>query len=365
MKIYISFLRCLILMVVLTIIGGCTDTPDYGDDVRGNFDALVEIIDTRYCFLDEKGIDWQATAEKYRSELRDDMSQLELFDVCSRMLDELQDGHVNLSSRFDVSYYRKWWSDYPQDFNLRTLQEYYLKFDYRTVSGMNYKVLEDGIGYIYLPSFASAVSKTSLDYVLAYLEIAKCEVLILDIRNNGGGLLTNVDVLVERFIDKEIPGGFIRHKTGPGHNDFSEPYAISYKPAEEGRIMWHKPVIVLTNRSCYSAANDFVAVLKTLPQVKIAGAKTGGGGGMPFSSELPNGWSIRFSACPINNIWDESVEGGIEPSEGYECHTSAEELASGKDGILDFAIEKARKSLSPVLPTEEGARRAMGLFHKN
>ena len=46
------------------------------------------------------------------------------------MLDELKDGHVNLSSSFNTSYYRRWWSDYPQDFNFRTLQQYYLGFDY-------------------------------------------------------------------------------------------------------------------------------------------------------------------------------------------------------------------------------------------
>lgn len=255
------------------------------------------------------------------------------------MLDELKDGHVNLSSSFNTSYYRRWWSDYPQDFNFRTLQQYYLGFDYQTTSGIIYKKLSDKVGYMYYPSFSSGISQTSLDYVLAWLY--DCNVLIIDIRDNGGGLLTNIDVLVGRLITREISGGFIRHKTGPGHNDFSEPFEIRYKPAEESRVKWLKPVIVLTNRSCFSSANDFVATVKGLDSIWIVGAKTGGGGGLPFSSELPNGWGVRFSACPITDRNGRSTEYGIAPDEGCEVHATAEELAQGHDAILDFAIRKA------------------------
>ncbi|MDE6683441.1 MAG: peptidase S41, partial [Muribaculaceae bacterium] len=263
----------------------------------------------------------------------------------SDLLDELQDGHVNLSSRFSTSYYRKWWTDYPQDFNLRTLQQYYLDFDYMSVSGMNYKMLPDSIGYIYCPSFSNQISETSLDYVFAVLYgVEKAKGMIIDIRNNGGGLLTNINTLVGRFIDKEICGGYIRHKTGPSSNAFSEPYKITFKPADNTHVRYQGPIIVLTNRSCYSAANNFVAVMKSLPNVRICGARTGGGGGLPFSSELPNGWAIRFSACPITDSDDKPTEFGIDPSKGYEVHCTEEELAQGKDAILDFAIEVYRKA---------------------
>ncbi len=89
--------------------------------------------------------------------------------------------------------------------------------------------------------------------------------------------------------------------------------------------------------------------MKTLPNVLIVGARTGGGGGLPFSSELPNGWGIRFSACPISDINDESIEFGIDPSPGCEVHCSEQELAEGKDSILDFALELLKK----ISETEE------------
>lgn len=327
-----------ILILTATGLGACTDEPDYKNDPYGNFDALVEILDTRYCFFREKGIDWHSVAEKYRREVTPDMNVVELFQLCSAMLDELKDGHVNLTSEFSTSYYRNWWSDYPQDFDLRTIQQYYLGFNYFQTSGIMYWVLEDNIGYMYYPSFSSGIGQLNLDYIMALL--SDTDALIIDIRDNGGGLLTNIDVLVSRFIDHDIKGGTIMHKTGPAHDDFSEPYQIVYHPASEGRISWkdQKPVYVLTNRSCFSAANDFVAVMKTLPNVTIVGARTGGGGGLPFSSELPNGWAVRFSASPIYAPDGSLTEFGIEPSEGCEIHCTAEELASGRDAILDFAI---------------------------
>lgn len=333
----------------------CHEAPDYKDDPQGNFDALWDILDGHYCFFEEKDVDWEAVGHRYREEITGETNTVKLFDICSRMLDELQDGHVNLVSQFNTSYYRRWWSDYPQDFNLRTLQQYYLGFDYRTTSGIIYKRLSEKIGYMYYPSFSSGISQTSLDYVLASLY--DCDVLIIDIRDNGGGLLTNIGVLVGRLITREISGGFIRHKTGPGHRDFSEPFEIRYKPSDEGRVKWLKPVIVLTNRSCFSSANDFVATVKGLDGIFIAGARTGGGGGLPFSSELPNGWSIRFSACPITDREGRSTEGGIDPDEGCEVHAPAEELAQGRDAILDFAIRKGEAMSHSVAPASGACRR--------
>lgn len=343
----------------MAAVTSCHDAPEYSNDLYGNFDALWNIMDQRYCYFEEKGVDWDEIGRKYRARLdKDGMNVVDYFDLCTEMLDELKDGHVNLSSNFNTSYYRKWWTDYPQDFNLRTLREYYLGFDYLTTSGMSYKMLPDSIGYVYIGSFSNSISELNLDYMLAYLHKAKG--LIIDIRDNGGGMLTNIRTLVSRFIDRTVPGGYIIHKTGPGHNDFSEPYPYEYEPADENRIRYYGPILLLTNRSCYSAANDFTAVMKTLPNVAVVGARTGGGGGMPFSSELPIGWSLRLSACPLLDPEGNPTENGIDPTPGGEMHSPAVELAEGRDAILDFAIavmlrlqeeeDDAKKDIRKYLP---------------
>lgn len=336
-KIFTKFLILLSLTMSGTIFTSCHDAPDYKNDMTGNFDALCDIVADRYCFFDEKGIDWESLCRQYRAQITPETTTIQLFQIMSELLDELKDGHVNLTSRFSTSYYRKWWSDYPQDFNLRTIQQYYLNFDWFQTSGITYKMLPDKIGYMYYPSFSSGISDSSLDYILAILHESKG--LIIDIRNNGGGLLTNIDKLVARFVSRPFTGGYIRHKTGPEPNAFSDPYPIEYKPAENGRLQYGGPIVILTNRACYSAANNFVAVMKDLADVWICGAKTGGGGGLPFSSELPNGWAIRFSACPITDAADQPTEFGIDPTPGFEVHATEEDLAKGKDEILDFAID--------------------------
>lgn len=336
----LRLLNILLLPTMALIMTACHDEPHFDNDPLGNFDALAHIIDTRYCFLNEKDIDWQEITSRYRKRISPNLTEIQTFAICAQMLDELKDGHVNLSSRFNTSYYRKWWTDYPQNFNMRTLEENYLNFEWQTTSGMIYKVIEGDIGYIYYPSFSYTVSESALDYIL--ISMWNCRAIIFDIRDNGGGQLTNVSTIAGRFINDKTIGGYIYHKTGPGHSDFSKPYPVEYSPTK-GHLHWDRPVYILTNRSCFSSANDFVAVMKEIPTVKIVGAKTGGGGGLPFTSELPYGWAIRFSACPLTDAHGVSIEDGIDPTPGYECTSSDTQLADGIDAILDFAIRAAKQ----------------------
>ena len=272
---------------------GCHEVEEWDNNPKGNFEALWTILDEHYCFFKEKSVDWNAVHDKYASKVSDEMTSKELFFVCADMLDELKDGHTNLSSSFNTSYYRKWWSDYPDNYNERLVEQYYLNFNFLSAAGLDYAILPQNVGYVRYSSFVNPIGEGNLDNVLFYLD--PCDALIIDIRNNGGGNMTNVETLVRRFITERILAGYISHKTGPGHDDFSKPYAYYFDPAEKGRIMWGKPMAVLTSRGTFSAANNFVSIMQYLPNVSIIGSTTGGGSGMPFNSELPNGWGVRFS----------------------------------------------------------------------
>lgn len=328
----------LLSILLLTALGlqSCHSMEEYTDDPRGNFEALWSILDEHYCFFEQKDVDWGKVHDTYSRRISDKMTREELFIVCADMLAELRDGHVNLSAPFNTSYYRAWWSDYPQNFSKRLIEESYFNFNYRQSSGMMYGFLENNIGYIYYESFSSPVGEGNLDYALNFLSTANG--LIIDVRDNGGGSLTNVETFVARFIDRPTLVGYISHKTGPGHNDFSEPYAITYRPAEEGRVRWAKPIVVLTNRSTFSAANNFASIMKNLPGVTIVGSVTGGGSGVPFSSELPCGWSIRFSSCSMLDALGESTEAGIAPTEGCAVDLDPTDALNGRDTMLEKAI---------------------------
>lgn len=318
----------------------CHSVEEFENDPEGNFEALWTILDEHYCFFREKGIDWNEVHDKYARQISPAMTQRELFDVCAEMVGELKDGHVNLSSSFDVSYYTQWWSDYPQNYDERLVEEHYFNFGLRTASGLRYEILRDNIGYIRYSSFENGIGEGNLDNVLSYF--STCQGIIIDVRDNGGGDITNVDILVRRFFNERKLMGYLVHKTGPGHDDFSEPYAYYLNPAEEGRIMWSKPVVVLTNRSTFSAANNFVSVMKSIPGVMIVGDTTGGGSGMPYSSELPVGWGIRFSACSVLDPDGNITEFGIEPTPGCKVDLDPLLALDGVDTMLEFAIQKLK-----------------------
>ena len=334
-----KFLKPVAVAAVAAVaLSACHDIEEYSADPRGTFEQLWTILDEHYCFFEQKDIDWDEVHARYAPQISDRMTDEELFGVCSQMLDELRDGHTNLSTPFATSYYRKWWSDYPQNYDARLVEEHYFNFNYRTTGGIDYGILPQNVGYMHYSSFSYGIGEGNLDSVLAFC--ASADGLIIDVRDNGGGSVSNVETLVGRFISERLLAGSIYHKNGPGHNDFSEPYPFYFDPAPAGRIMWGKPVVVLCNRSTFSAANNFVSVMKCLPNVTVVGATTGGGSGMPFSSELTNGWGIRFSASPLRDPQGRLTEFGVAPTEGCEVDLDPYAALEGRDTMLDFAIAR-------------------------
>lgn len=327
--------KLLTALIIALSFSSCHHVEDWGDTAQDNFDALWTIFDTHYCFFEQKGVDWDSIYTVYQPRIKECETWFDFFDLCSDMVNELRDGHVNLTSAFNTSSYGKWWTDYPQNFDGRLIEQYYLKFDSNYRSGLTYKILEDSVAYLRYSSFSISPGETTLDYALYILSPAKG--LIIDVRDNGGGSLDNVGMIVSRFIDHEILAGYITHKTGPGHNDFSEPYAYYYEPAPNPRIHWEKPVVVLTNRSTFSAANNFVSIMRLLPQVTTIGDRTGGGSGIPFYSEIPVGWGVRFSASPVYDAEMHLTEEGLPPD--IHVDLDPEAALQGHDTILDKAID--------------------------
>lgn len=326
----------LIALIIPCVFTSCHDIPEYTNDNSGNFEALWKVLDEHYCFFREKDVDWNEIHTRYAKRISNKMTREELFAVCAEMLDELKDGHTNLSSGFATSYYRKWWSDYPQNYNARIVEQYYFNFNYRSLGPYDYDFLTQNIGYVHCSSFESGLGAGNIDYVLQYFNSAQA--LIFDVRDNGGGNLDNVEDIVNRFIDTRTLAGYMVHKTGPGHDEFSEPYPYYFEPAGDGHLIWRKPVVILANRSTFSAANNFVSIMKLLSNVTVIGSMTGGGSGMPYSSELPCGWGVRFSACSILDARGNTTEFGVAPTEGCAVDMDAQQAVNGHDSILDFAI---------------------------
>ncbi len=326
----------IILIFTVIFLLSCKRTHVRDFTPKTNFEALWEILDQKYCFFEEKNIDWQGVRNIYEAKLSAVRSHVDMFDLFAQMLDTLQDGHVNLYSQFDVSRCRGWFENYPANFDDRLIYSpRYLGNDYRVGGGFHYRTIADGkIGYMRYSSFSSAVSVSSLRYIG---DIFKgCRGIIIDVRNNGGGSLGYSEEFASIFMKESTLTGYIRHKTGKGHSDFSEMQPV-YTP-QNSYIDWSdKQVVLLVNRRCYSATNDFVCRVKPLPNVTVMGGITGGGGGIPSSNELPNGWMVRFSAVQMLDKNRQQIEFGIEPE--IEAELDSADLDNGYDTLIEKAIK--------------------------
>ena len=329
----------LCLTLLLTV--SCVTQEVEENSQTGNFEALWRTLDEHYCFFDYKqqgyGLDWYDVRQKYQPRVNEEaISKKQLFEVLAEMTYELRDGHVNLYAAHDVARYDDWFDKYPMNYS-DSLEHKYLgsSHEYQSSGGLKYRTLDDNIGYLRCASFTTLFGDGNLQEAMRTL--APCNALIVDVRSNGGGLLTAAEKLASLFINEETTAGYMCHKTGKGHNDFSAPERINIKPFVG--IRWQKPVAILSNRRTYSAANSFVMYVKGLPGVTIVGDCTGGGSGMPFTSELPNGWAVRFSACPMFDRNMQQTELGIEPD--VKVNISSEDYTRSVDTI----IETARKIL--------------------
>lgn len=325
------------LILISFSIFACEDNlVKFDNTPHGNFEALWSIIDEHYCFFEYKNIDWNAVKQEYAPRITNEMNNDELFKLLAQMLSELRDGHVNLLAAHDFSRYWKWSQGYPPNFN-KQIQKEYLKNDYSIAGGLIYKIFEDNVGYIYYGSFSSSFSEANLSQII--MRMAICRGIIFDVRDNGGGNLLNANRLCARFFNEKTLIGYISHKLGKGHSDFSKMHP-QYIDSYNG-VRYQKPVIVLANRGCYSAANYFVNIMKYAPNCTVIGDQTGGGSGLPFSSELPNGWGVRFSASPMFNAEKEHIEFGVQPDMRLDMRP--EDIQNNKDTYIETARQMLGK----------------------
>jgi hypothetical protein len=304
------------------------------------FNMMWENIDEHYSFFDYKKINWNAIKAKYAPMVSDSISQDSLFSVLSAMLYELKDGHVNLTTATNRSRNWSWKEEFPDNFNPNFTQKQYLGRDFHATRALPNQILQDSIGYVHYSSFGSGISDGDLDYVLNRFKNTKG--IIIDVRDNGGGSMNLVFKLMSRFVETKTKVGYTYVKNGKGHTDFEAPRPLMVEPAKK-RTPYNKPVVILTNRGCYSATTHFAAFMSLLPNVTLVGDKTGGGGGIPISSDLPNGWQYRFSATYQTLPDGTQIEHGIAPD--VEATTGAQNELEGKDAIIEKGIEVIKEAV--------------------
>jgi len=298
------------------------------------FNELWNLLDQRYALFSIKNVDWNEIKREYSSKITDNMSERELFNSLTNMILNLKDGHVALVSPFDTAVYVRFYTAYSKNFNYNNIVKNYLKNDPKQIGPVIFKVT-DKVGYIYYGSFAESMTDEQLK--LIFDELKDANGLIIDVRNNTGGNTSNAARLVRFLTNEKTLVKYELIKKGIGHTEFFDPQAFYLNPVV---IPYTKPVVILTNRACFSACNDFVLYLSEYPNVKLVGDQTGGGGSIPHNYILSNGWKIQYSATITLSPSKQPVENGIIPDIPIGINSFDE--TSGRDPILEKAFNLLR-----------------------
>ena len=296
------------------------------------FDSVWREFDEHYASFAFKNVDWNILREQYRprvvSAATDDLAAAALGD----MLAELRDVHVNLYTPGKTFGYLGH-LDRPYFFDASLVFNTYVPGSTISPSkNMRWGRISPSIGLIWIPGFGGNGWHNEIDGALDALEGVTH--LILDIRNNGGGSSQTALAIAGRFADQRRLAAFDKFRNGPRHDDFTDFYPRYVEPA--GARRFTGAVWLLTSLRNFSAAEDFILLMRAIPQVTVVGDTSGAGAGYPLYRELPNGWSYRLTESLIYDEEKQLVEpAGIAP-DVFVRFTAADTLAR-----VDVVLERA------------------------
>ncbi|MBN2266862.1 MAG: S41 family peptidase, partial [Candidatus Babeliaceae bacterium] len=195
--------------------------------------------------------------------------------------------------------------------------------------------LENNIGYVHFDCFVNPEKSAEvMDEVVQTFKDA--DAMIVDVRHNSGGNDQVGKVIADRFADDKRLYMVTKIRIGPGYEDFGPPKYWHVEPASPRTFT--KPVILLTDRTSVSAAENFTLAMRVLPHVTIVGDTTSGCHADSKGINLPNGWTVTV---PFNLFLDPNGfcwEGIGIPPDIRQINTK-NDLEAGRDRILELAID--------------------------
>lgn len=273
-----SVVLVLLCAACSTIIG-----PDLPSSPAALFDRVWSDLDLHYSLFVVKQVNWDSLGAVYRPRAVAAQSDDELSATIAGMLSKLEDGHVAWrGSAVDTAHHGVYFDPVNPGPFVRIVRSF--------KSGMSYGTVNGTVGYIAIGSFEGNGWLPEIDAALAALDGANA--IIIDVRNNGGGLLENATGAAGRFADGTTTVAYVRYRNGPAHTDFTAPIAQLVRPTGSRRYL--RKIYLLTGRYTVSAAELFVLSMRALGHTTVVGDTTAGQTGSPVTRELQNGWSYQF-----------------------------------------------------------------------
>ncbi|GAB5534978.1 MAG: S41 family peptidase [Rubricoccaceae bacterium] len=304
----------------------CATPPS--DSPTEVFDYLWHSMDEYYAFFELRGIDWDARRAAIAPRIRDGMSDEDLFDALSDLLDGFNDGHLTLNAEIDGAersystrrskvladalkrgfkaqteietegeFSGRWFFG-----NRRMIRETVL--DSTTVgraSGGNIVWGRRGrIGYIVLggmmgfaedgdESLAGDIAGAHVGMNAALTDLADTDAIVFDLAFNQGGY-DEISLAIASHFANEPTLGLTKYAF---MNEADTRQAFTVEPTPGVRYL--KPVTLLTSDLTVSAAETFTMEMRALPNVTHVGEPTNGALSDILFRPLPNGWTLELS----------------------------------------------------------------------
>ncbi len=198
------------------------------------------------------------------------------------------------------------------------------------ITSVSGQMLDGNIAYIKINSFNEKTG-TQFSQVLYKLLNDGAERIVFDVRDNGGGLVSAVEEVLEDI----LPKGEIAFAT---YNDGEKEPIVTMKDNN----MLNLPMVVLVNGSTASGGELFAQSLRDFAQVPLVGVTTYGKGVMQVTYELEGGGAVTITVATYQTTKTDCYDGiGIMPDFEIELSEEAQSYIDGVDVENDFQLIKA------------------------
>ena len=192
------------------------------------------------------------------------------------------------------------------------MKEYSVVRDIIQVKSVKFKMLDEDYGYIRIVQFQE---KTARDLDNAFKELEKANKgkvlkgLILDLRNDPGGLLEQAVEVSDRFLND----GIIVSIEGRGEKKKTEDSKMKFF-AQKNNGDYLSPLVVLINEGSASASEIVAGALQDYKRAIIVGTKSFGKGSVQTIFPLGDGSAVRLTTAKYYTPKGRSIQGdGVAP----------------------------------------------------
>jgi len=234
-------------------------------------------------------------------------------------------------TKVTITVVREGWAE-PKDFDIQR--------EIIHVQSVRTQELADGVGYIRLRQFQEQTAQ-DLEAAIDKLTKAGMKALVLDLRNNPGGLLTSAVEVSEKFLDD---GKLVVYTEGRVRNQNMRFTAHAKRPHTK------IPMVVLVNQGSASASEIVAGALQDYGRAKVVGTQSFGKGSVQTIIPLSDGAGLRLTTAKYFTPKGRSIQGkGITPDVVAEVPKEPKEVKEPKD-----AAAKEKPAPQPSLdPLEE------------